>query len=400
MVFPDNLADKDISIYIHWPFCLSKCPYCDFNSHVATTKVNFNNWQLAFHKSIKYFETLLAGKTIKSVFFGGGTPSLMDPQLVSSILNLLSSLAKFSKTIEVTLEANPTSVEATKFKLFRLAGINRVSLGIQSLRFNNLQFLGRTHDVESAKQAAILARTIFPKFSFDLIYAMAGQDIEAWKEELQEAMLIAGDHISLYQLTVEKGTRFFSDYLKGKFLLPNDKVAANLYNYTNYYLKNLGYYRYEISNYSKIGAECYHNINYWNYGSYLGIGPGAHSRIVYYDQKTRKKSVKAITMQYNPQKWLDSVLIPHGNGIKDLYSLTNKEVIQEVIIMGLRLSTGISQDRLLELTEYNFQQALNMEYIQQLQDTGYIIMNNNIIKLTSKAMMVYNYIVNKIIPDK
>lgn len=400
MVFPGNLADESISVYIHWPFCLSKCPYCDFNSHVAT-KVNFNDWQLAFRKSIKYFEPLLTGKIIKSIFFGGGTPSLMDPELVASILNLLSSLAKFSDTVEITLEANPTSVEAKKFQQFRLAGINRVSIGVQSLRLNNLKFLGRTHDVESAKHAVTLAKTIFPKFSFDLIYAIAEQEVEEWKQELQEAMLIAGSHVSIYQLTIEKGTKFFGDYRKGKFTLPSDETAAKLYNYTNHYLKDLGYRRYEISNYSKIGAECYHNLNYWNYGSYLGIGPGAHSRIVCYNNGVgNSKSVKAITMQYNPQKWLNDILLASGDGIQDLHTLTDDDVIKEVIIMGLRLSTGISHDRLLELTGCNFQQALSMKYVHQLQDTGYIVMSNNNIRLTDKAMLVYNYIVNKIVIDR
>lgn len=393
MLIPYNLADDTISVYIHWPFCLSKCPYCDFNSHVAT-EVNTDNWSFAFAKIINYFSPLLSKKKIASIFFGGGTPSLMEPILVKSIIDLLHSIADFNSDIEITLEANPTSIEIKNLEAFYNAGVNRVSIGVQSLRPNNLQFLGRTYDVQSAKYAINLAKSIFPRISFDLIYALPQQTLGQWQQELTEAMALADSHISLYQLTIEKGTNFYSRYLKGKLCIPNDDTAYELYNYTNNHLKGLGYNCYEVSNYSKSGAECRHNLNYWHYGSYLGIGPGAHSRVVCYDRNQLK--VKAMTMYYNPQKWLHSILTGN-NAMQSIETLSTDEIIKEIIIMGLRLSTGITQERLLKLTGYRFKQILNSQKLNKLCDEGYVVVSNNSIKLTSKGMLVCNYIINNII---
>ncbi len=374
---------------------MSKCPYCDFNSHVAS-KINHKGWKEAYLKELDYFRPLLAGKNIQSIFFGGGTPSLMEPELVKSIIEAISIYARLDKSIEITLEANPTSVEAKKFKDFKLAGINRVSIGVQSFKLNNLRFLGRTHDVESAKEAIFLAREIFPRFSFDLIYSLPGQNLDDWSQEINEAMIEVKDHISLYQLTIEKGTLFFSDYHKGKLVMLDDSIAAKLYNWTNNYLSNLNYNKYEISNYSKIGQECRHNLNYWNYSSYLGIGPGAHSRLVCKSNNIRK--VIAIMMLHNPQKWLNKTLYER-HGMQALTILNNQEVIEEIIMVGLRLSAGITDHRLLELTNCNFKTSLNIKYVEQLVDDGYLVLTKNNIKLTNKGVLFYNYIVPRIISD-
>ena len=295
---------NNIAIYIHWPFCKSKCPYCDFNSHVRE-KIDEKSWFDAYITEISFFADKIVGKNITSIFFGGGTPSLMNPKLVEKIILELEKIGKFVDNIEITLEANPTSIEAQKFQDFKTAGINRVSIGIQSFNEEGLKFLGRTHSKNEAIEALEIAGNIFSNYSFDLIYARPNQSIKNWENELLSALKLAKNHLSLYQLTIEKGTSFFNDYRDKKFTMPSDVLAASMYELTREITKAHGFVDYEISNYAKQGFESKHNLSYWNYDEYLGIGPGSHSRIDKY----------AMMMIHNPENLLAKVKTDN-NGIQ------------------------------------------------------------------------------------
>ncbi len=288
---------KPISIYIHWPFCLSLCPYCDFNSHVSNS-INHTAWLEAYKKELSYFADRIAKRPVRSIFFGGGTPSLMEPTTILGIIAAISDIAIVDKNTEITLEANPTSYELEKFKEFKTAGINRVSIGVQSLRNERLLSLGRKHSAQNALDAIKSAATLFDKYSFDLMYATQNQDLKTWQDELKEAMGFARGHISLYQLTIEKGTPFFRLYKDKKLILPSNDEAADMYEWTNDYLQQNQYKRYEISNYAVSGHECLHNLCYWNYDEYIGIGPGAHSRL------HNKDGIVALMMTNKPQAWI------------------------------------------------------------------------------------------------
>lgn len=380
---------SSIAIYIHWPFCLSKCPYCDFNSHIAST-VDIAQWKNAYLKEIEYFKDKISGRYISSIFFGGGTPSLMDPHLIESVITKLTSIGKIDDNTEITLEANPTSSESQKFKDFRLCGINRISIGVQSLRTNDLKFLGREHNVLEAISAINLAQKIFDRSSFDLIYARPGQTMDDWKEELEEVLKLATSHISLYQLTIEKGTVFYKQHKNKDFILPENDLAADMYDWTNEYLANNGFSCYEISNYAKTGEECRHNLTYWHYGEYIGIGPGAHSRIQY------KDGYFALMNIHNPEKWLRSACID-GSGLQIKQALSNEELIDELIMMGLRLTNGIDDLRLYELTSKKFIDTLNMEEVQKYINSGFLEFENNILRLTKKAMPLHSNISSRIL---
>ena len=295
------MATKDhISVYIHWPFCKSKCPYCDFNSHVRD-QISSEAWESAYLKELDYYTDILKGKRIKSIFFGGGTPSLAEPKIFDSILSKLSKVAQLEANTEITLEANPTSVEADRFKAFSKLGINRVSIGIQSLNEANLRFLGREHSVKEALHAVELANKNFPRYSFDLIYTLPNQRIEDWFIDLEQALSIAGGHLSLYQLTIEKGTQFYKDFKAQTFIMPDDDLSAEFYTKTTEYVASKGYTRYEVSNYAVSGNECVHNITYWKYENFIGIGPGAHGR--YQKDGDTFATVKI----HSPEQWLKSV---------------------------------------------------------------------------------------------
>lgn len=324
-----------ISVYIHWPFCKSKCPYCDFNSHV-TNAINHQDWAAAYLKEISYFKNILAGKVIKSIFFGGGTPSLAEPFIFEEIINALSKYATFAPDIEISMEANPTSVEAQRFREFKKAGINRISLGIQSLNDSALKFLGREHSSTQAQKAIEVARTTFDNFSFDLMYSLPEQTLKEWEKELVAAVKLTGSHMSLYQLTIEKGTPFFKDHRLKKFTMPNENLSADFYELTNELMQSSGFTQYEISNYSKAGFECRHNLVYWRYQDYLGIGPGAHGRYQEADKKY------ATIMTHAPGAWL-ALVTEKGVGFQQKEALNLEQIIQEKVIMGLRLNEGINR---------------------------------------------------------
>jgi putative oxygen-independent coproporphyrinogen III oxidase len=375
---------KELSIYIHWPFCKKKCPYCDFNSHVRN-KIDSVKWLQSYLSEIDYFKDLISDRKITSIFFGGGTPSLMPPYIVEKIIDKLYSISKLNN-VEISLEANPTSSENQKFKDFKAAGINRLSIGIQSLNQNDLEFLGREHSVSEAIETITIASSVFDNYSLDLIYSRPKQTAQEWVQELTKILEYSKDHISLYQLTIEKGTDFYSQYQKGKFIMPDQELSADIYEITNEILANNGLMRYEISNYAKAKKECKHNINYWKYNEYLGIGPGAHSRI-----KLNHNDVSAIMMIHNPEKWQDHVQ-KKQNGIQYKKTLSITEIATEYILMGLRLEKGIKFNDFKTKFVYDLNDFINQEKLDLYMKNKLLTYNNKNLTLTNRGKMLLNHI--------
>ena len=325
-------------VYIHWPFCLSKCPYCDFNSHVRHVAIDETRYVAAFAAEIAATAARAPGRTVSTIFFGGGTPSLMQPQTVAAILDTVARHWRLAPDVEITLEANPSSVEATRFRGYRAAGVNRVSLGVQSLDDAVLKQLGRLHTVREALDAVAVARGIFERYSFDLIYARPGQSVAAWRAELSRAIAEAAEHLSLYQLTIEPDTPFAALHAGGKLVLPDDDLGRDLYDLTLDHCAGAGLPAYEVSNHARPGAECRHNLVYWRYGEYAGIGPGAHGRLVVDGAR------RATATEKRPEAWLMRVeALGHGVTIDDL--LSRDEQADEFLLMGLRLTEGIDPGR-------------------------------------------------------
>jgi len=326
-------------IYVHWPYCLAKCPYCDFNSHVARNQIDEARYKAAYVREIIHMAGLSAGKEVTSVFFGGGTPSLMSAALVGDILDQISKIWGIAENAEITLEANPTSVEAARFTGYRAAGVNRVSIGIQALNDADLKALGRMHTVDEALAAFKLARQTFPRVSFDLIYARPHQTIAQWREELTRALAYAQDHMSLYQLTIEPKTAYYDLYARGKLQIPDDDLAIALYDVTQELTYAAGLNNYEISNHAGEDAQSLHNLTYWRYRDYAGIGPGAHSRLIMANGKKH-----ALHHHLVPNKWLAQVAA-NGHGIAGEEELGCTEQAHEFLLMGLRLEEGIDLNR-------------------------------------------------------
>ena len=321
-------------VYIHWPFCAAKCPYCDFNSHVRHKPVDQSRFASGFEREIAHMAAMQPGRPVSSIFFGGGTPSLMEPETVERILSAIYGVWTVPEDIEVTLEANPTSVEAGRFKAYREAGVNRVSLGVQSLEDEQLKFLGRMHTAKEARAAIEIARDIFPRLSFDLIYARPNQTNQQWKKELQLAIDLAADHLSLYQLTIEQGTPFYDLRKRGKIKVPNVEQAAQLYELTQEVTEEAGLPAYEISNHARPGHECRHNLTYWRFGTWAGVGPGAHGRLILNDGR------HATSAERHPENWLKLVNI-NNHGMVENDVLTSEETADEMLLMGLRLREGL-----------------------------------------------------------
>jgi putative oxygen-independent coproporphyrinogen III oxidase len=317
------------ALYIHWPFCLAKCPYCDFNSHVRE-QVDAGQWREALLSDLRHEAALAGGEPLESIFFGGGTPSLMPPDLVAALLAEAEKLWGFAPGIEITLEANPSSVEASKFADLAQAGVNRVSLGLQSLDDGALKFLGRLHDAKEGLNALETAQKAFERVSFDLIYALPSQDIRLWRKELATAIGFGTAHLSLYQLTIEPGTRFETMVRKGDFQPLDDDAAADLFALTREFTANAGVPAYEVSNHARRGEESRHNLTYWRYQDYAGIGPGAHGR----------RGGAATVRHKKPENWLDAVAA-QGHGIAEERALSLPEQASEALLMGLRLAEGI-----------------------------------------------------------
>ncbi|MCX5567650.1 MULTISPECIES: radical SAM family heme chaperone HemW [Kaistia] len=330
--------DPGFGVYVHWPFCAAKCPYCDFNSHVRHQGVDQERFAKAFVTEIQTMAAKSPGKTVNSIFLGGGTPSLMDPKTVGTILDAIGAAWNVAPDAEVSMEANPSSVEAERFRGYRAAGVNRVSLGVQALNDVDLKALGRVHNVEEAMRAIDIARATFPRLSFDLIYARPGQTPDMWRAELLQALDRASDHLSLYQLTIEPGTMFEKLYAAGKLAIPDEDTAATLFEITQEICDKHGRPAYEISNHAVPGGECRHNLVYWRYGEYAGIGPGAHGRLVIDGQR------HATATTLLPETWLGRVE-SWGDGIETDEILTPEEAGDEMLLMGLRLTEGIDLRR-------------------------------------------------------
>jgi oxygen-independent coproporphyrinogen-3 oxidase len=326
------------AVYIHWPFCLSKCPYCDFNSHVRHGGIDEARFLRAYETEIAATAARVPDRSVSSIFFGGGTPSLMQPSSVQTILDCIGKHWAIAADVEVTLEANPTSVEATRFRGFRAAGVNRVSLGVQALDDAALKELGRLHTAQEALDAVAVARSIFNRYSFDLIYARPRQSLDAWAAELQRAIAEAAEHLSLYQLTIEPGTPFFGLHKAGKLIVPDEDSARDLYDLTQEICGKSGLPAYEVSNHARPGAQCRHNLIYWRGHDYAGIGPGAHGRLTIEGRRVATETDK------RPEAWLMRVEA-NGDGMTVNEKLTSGEVGDEYLLMGLRLAEGIDPAR-------------------------------------------------------
>jgi len=325
-------------VYVHWPFCLSKCPYCDFNSHVRREQIDEARWVRSFTAEIASTASRLSGRVVSTIFFGGGTPSLMQPKTVAAVIDAIASHWPIAPDVEITLEANPTSVEAERFRGYRAAGVNRVSLGVQALDDRALAALGRTHSAREALDAVGVARAVFDRYSFDLIYARPDQTSEQWSRELRSALVEAGEHVSLYQLTIEPETPFAALHAVGKLRPPDENTARILYDVTQEICAAHGLPAYEISNHARPGGECRHNLVYWRAHEYAGIGPGAHGRLDIAGER------HATATEKRPETWLARVE-KDGHGLVADEILTSAETADEFLLMGLRLAEGIDATR-------------------------------------------------------
>ena len=372
-----------LALYIHWPFCLSLCPYCDFNAHTREN-INNNRWQNALLKDISYWATKTKGRELTSIYFGGGTPSLMNAETVFALLQNIMKLWKTSPELEISLEANPTSMEMEKFQLLSDAGINRVSIGIQALRDSGLEFLGRKHNRKQGLEAISLAAKVFPAFSFDLIYARPEQTIEDWSQELTEALSFGSKHVSLYQLTIEKGTPFYSSFKKGSFKIPNEKKATKLFEITQEICDAHSVPAYEISNHAKTGAICVHNLNYWNGGDYIGVGPGAHGRLT-----MGKGSTIATEQTSLPENWLMEIE-RNGHAIRQYKRLKPQSRREELIMLGLRLSDGINRKLFYSAAGVRLEEFLNPRRLNHLEKGGFLISDYTGLRTTSQGRLRLN----------
>ena len=365
---------EPLAVYIHWPFCRSKCPYCDFNSHVRD-RVDAARWTRALLADLDDHAQMTPEREVASVFFGGGTPSLMPPETVAALLERVGRRWPLAADVEVTLEANPNSAEAGRFRAFAAAGVNRLSLGVQALDPAALRFLGRRHDRDEAIAAIESARRCFARFSFDLIYARPGQTLAAWRRELDAALALAGDHLSLYQLTIEPGTAFAAAAAKGNLVPADEDISASLFELTQDRLAAQGLPAYEISNHARPGAECRHNLAYWRYRDYLGIGPGAHGRLTLGGVKHATRQRRA------PERWLTAVERT-GSGLEEIAALGRDATVAEMLMMGLRLAEGIARSRLERAAAQDLE-TLFADALPRLVEGGFLTVDAD--RLTATA---------------
>lgn len=381
---PTGPADEPLGLYVHWPFCASKCPYCDFNSHV-TEHVDHARWQAALVAELETLAARVGPRPLSSIFFGGGTPSLMDPETVAAVIARAQSLLRFSNDVEISLEANPTSVESGKLARFQAAGINRISLGIQALNDSDLKFLGRTHTAAEAIAAIEIARSCFDNVSFDLITARPDQDLEAWLAELTRAVALGTDHLSIYHLTIEPTTPFHALHARGAFTLPDDDTAATLYEATRDTLAAMGLATYEVSNHARPGHACRHNILYWHYGDYLGIGPGAHGRLSARDSngllsKTATRTHRA------PSIWLGRVE-RDGHALVDDLPVGRDEMLTEATMMGLRTTGGLGRDRWRALFGAEPETLFAADRLGDLIEEGFLVLDADGLRATDDGRL-------------
>jgi putative oxygen-independent coproporphyrinogen III oxidase len=366
-----------LALYIHWPFCLAKCPYCDFNSHVRDS-IPQTRFAAALRRELAWEAGRLGPRALTSIFFGGGTPSLMDPETVAALIDDVRTLFSPSDDLEVTLEANPTSVERAKLAAFREAGVNRLSLGVQALDDAALTALGRRHDAGQAIAALEHARATFPRLSFDLIYARPGQSLDAWRQELRRALALAADHLSLYQLTIEPGTAFEALHRGGGIVLPDEDLAASLYDATAEEAAGFGLRPYEISNYAVPGAESRHNLAYWRYADYAGIGPGAHGRVTLNGVLTATRRHRA------PEPWAERVeALGHGSTPEEIVSPRDRA--REALLMGLRLAEGIDTAWFRTRTGTAIEHAIDPTILEGCVEAGYVIWSSERLVATAEG---------------
>jgi putative oxygen-independent coproporphyrinogen III oxidase len=366
-------------VYVHWPFCAAKCPYCDFNSHVRAG-IDQRRWRAALVRDIEAAAARLPGRRVESIFFGGGTPSLMPPDTVAAVIEAVAEAWKLAPGAEVTLEANPTSVEAGRFRGYRDAGVNRVSLGVQALNDPDLRALGRLHTAAEAVAAYEVARALFDRVSFDLIYARQNQDLAAWRDELRRAVAIAADHLSLYQLTIEAGTRFGDLAARGRLRgLPENALAADLYAATQEICAAAGMPAYEVSNHARDGAQGRHNLIYWRYGDYAGIGPGAHGRLSVGGRRLATVAYRA------PEDWLAAVEAA-GHGLAEESAVSPEDQAAEMLMMGLRLAEGIDPVRFALLAAA----PLDRQRLDRLRQLGLLDVSAERVRATEPGFAVLN----------
>ncbi len=378
------------AIYIHWPFCVSKCPYCDFNSRVGDT-ADQEIWRRAYRRELQHYANLLPKTSVGSIYFGGGTPSLMEAKTVESVIQDITRLWKIEKNAEITLEANPSSVEAQKFVDFRNAGINRLSLGVQSLNDRALKFLGRIHNATEARKAIALAEKYFTRFSFDMIYGYKGQNPEKWVHELCEALELAKGHISLYQLTIEPRTTFALRADKGEILVANEDDVFEMYEITQEITNDAGLPAYEISNHARAGQESRHNLAYWRYEDYIGIGPGAHGRYV-------KNGMRYATENHrSPDTWLEQVE-KQGAGLKARETLDDATAMREALMMGLRLTEGIDLGRWCEKFPTPLPSFLISAKLEKLKKEGLIVEDEKKLRATAAGLQRLDAVLAFLIP--
>ncbi|WP_299786696.1 radical SAM family heme chaperone HemW [uncultured Marivita sp.] len=373
--------ERGFGLYVHWPFCAAKCPYCDFNSHVRAA-VNQTKWADALATEIRRAGADTGRRVLNSIFFGGGTPSLMEPETVKAVIDAARDVWHFANNIEITLEANPTSVEAHRFEGYASHGVNRISLGVQALNNADLRKLGRLHSVEEAQSAFQVARSFFDRVSFDLIYARQNQTLEDWRVELSTALDMAVDHLSLYQLTIEEGTAFWDRAQRGSLKgLPTDDLGADLYDLTQQLCNNAGLPSYEVSNHARPGAESVHNLIYWRGGDYVGVGPGAHGRLTLDGQRSATECWK------QPEAWLSAV--SKGSGVKIRETLPPQDIAEERLIMGMRLLEGLDIE--------DIDHIIDQQRFERLLEDGFVWSQNGRIGATAQGRPMLNHLIAQIV---
>lgn len=380
---------EPFGVYIHWPFCLSKCPYCDFNSHVRD-RIDQARWRAAFLTEIDHTAEGAPRRPVTSIFFGGGTPSLMPPETVGAIIERIAELWGLADDVEITAEANPTSVEREKLSALSAAGVNRVSLGVQALDNDVLRFLGRGHDAREAIAAIETAAELFGRYSFDLIYARPDQSAADWRQELGRALALAGSHLSLYQLTIERGTPFYGNWRQGQLMPLDDDAAADLFIETQEILTAAGLPAYEISNHAAAGAECRHNLLYWRYGEYAGIGPGAHGRLI------AARGKLAVERRKLPERWLEQVE-RQGHGTRSESLLSREDRVVEMVMMGLRTNEGIPNARFLRETGSSYREVLDTRALGDLQELGLIETDQDTLKATEAGRLRLDAVLERLL---
>ena len=377
--------EPGFGVYVHWPFCRAKCPYCDFNSHVREA-IDQTRWRHALLAELDHYAAATQGRQVTSLFFGGGTPSLMEPETVAAVIARVGEAWGLAPEAEITLEANPSSVEAGRFAAYRGAGVSRVSLGVQSLDDAALAFLGRQHSAAEALAALDVARAHFPRWSFDLIAARPGQDAGAWRAELAQALAQEPGHISVYQLTIEPGTAFHGAQRRGELVMPGEEAGAAIFEATQETLNAAGLPAYEISNHARPGQECRHNLTYWRYGDYLGVGPGAHGRITLSGQ-TGVPGEKLATRQHRaPEAWLEAVE-RHGHATRVRDAVPMEARLEELLMMGLRLTEGVARAAFRRETGRAIEDLLDPAKLAALIDGGFLELDDAALRATAEGRL-------------